>query len=124
MSKRQYNVDSKWKVEDGKLHSVISQDVTDTLKTTAELRNSDGGNLEMGKHVARIPMVLMYQWAWEDTNYTDKFAYMQGKHNKDPALAAKFQKRLADRDNSLLRIWKGNVAVSDIFTESSHLKRS
>ena len=110
---RKYDVDIATKVEDGKLGVAQSQDVTSAILGAKELKKVDGGNKGEGKHVAKIPILLLYKWAKEDCG--DQFAYVRGRHAKEPDLAAKFMRRLNDLENKDFRVWDGKIATSDIY---------
>lgn len=109
---RQYNVDISAKVEGKNLVTHQSQDADSAINGARELKKIDGGNKQEGKHVAKIPILLLYKWAFEDCG--DQFAYIQGKHSKDPDLAAKFMRRINSVENRDFRVWEGNLGISDL----------
>ena len=109
---RNYNIDIKSVVKDNQIHTTQSQDADSAINGARELKKIDGGNKQEGKHVAKIPILLLYKWAKEDCG--DQFAYVRGRHSKEPDLAAKFMRRLNSMDNKDFRIWDGKLAVSDI----------
>tara|TARA_Y100001963_G_scaffold103665_1_gene142748 strand:- start:117 stop:404 length:288 start_codon:yes stop_codon:yes gene_type:complete len=62
------NITEKYKAEDGKIHIVRNQDLTQLLKDTHELREG-GAMAGYGDHKAqigaRVPMVFIEQWMKE-----------------------------------------------------------
>ena len=112
MMSRKYNVNLQTKVVDNSIQAHSSQDADSAINGARELKKIDGGNKQEGKHVAKIPILLLYKWAQEDCG--DQFAYIRGRHSKEPELAAKFMRRLNSMDNKDFRVWDGRLAVSDI----------
>jgi len=111
------DVDSKKIVDGDKLHVNYSQDVTPTLESVRQARDLDGGVKEEGRFVARVPQSLFMQWGLEDAG--DMLAYLQGRHNQDPELAAKLAMRLNSNEFNMFRVWEGRIATSDIIKEGN-----
>lgn len=117
MSNRKYDIENKVYVDGDKVVTQHTQDCEQVVKSVNQLRHVDGGKKKYGYHAARIPQVLLMEWALEDAG--DKLAYLQGKHNRDPELAKKLAVRLNSNEFQAFRIWNGEVAASDITKEGN-----
>lgn len=120
MSNRKYDIDNKVFLEDKKMIVQHTQDCEAAIEQVKHLKNINGGKSGLGYHAARIPQVLLMEWAYEDCG--NKLAYLQGKHNKDPELAKKLAVRLNSNEFNQLRIWDGNIASSDMLKEGNKFK--
>ena len=117
MTDRNYDIDLKMFKDGKKIITHQSQDCDKALQEIKELREVSNGKTEYGYHVAKIPMLFFYQWGLEDAG--DQFAYIQGRHNKDPELAKKLAIRLNSNEFNQLRIWDGTIASSDMLKEGN-----
>ena len=115
---KNYDVDTRAVFADGKLHVEQSQDVEPTLNSIRAIKDSGVVGKDT-KHVARVPQVLFMKWGLEDAG--DQRAYLQGRHNKDPELAAKLAARLNSNEFHQFRIWEGTVSKSDMLKEGNKL---
>jgi hypothetical protein len=116
---RNYDINTHVQKDGKKLIATSSQDVTGLIQSVKDLKHLDGGKKELGYHAARIPMLLLYKWGAEDAN--DQFAYVRGRHNREPELAKKLSIRLNSNEFHQFRIWEGNVAASDMLKEGNKL---
>jgi hypothetical protein len=116
---RNYDIDVNVKTDGKKVIASSSQDCTGLIQSVKDLKHVDGGKKALGYHAARIPMLLLYKWGAEDAN--DQFAYVRGRHNREPELAKLLAIRLNSNEFHQFRIWEGNVAASDMLKEGNKI---